>query len=303
MRFANVNGRSTLVTGSATGIDLARATGDESLADPRTALSRWEEITERAIGLDTGSPSPGATVTWSENDLLCPSPAPGQILCIGLNYVSHAVESGLAIPDHPFVFAKLTSSLAAPFGPVTVANDTIDWEAEVVVVIGKTAHRVPKSEAWGYVAGVTAGQDISDRSVQNRLGVNSQPTLGKSRPGYGPVGPFIATPDEFNDPDDISVSCTINGETVQSGSTRDLIFSIPKVVAYLSDVVVLRPGDLIFTGTPSGVGIGRTPPRFLNDGDVLETTVGGVGTMHHEIRAQQPGPTGAMTATQSGTKE
>ncbi|ATL32365.1 fumarylacetoacetate hydrolase family protein [Streptomyces formicae] len=303
MRFANVNGRSTLVTGSATGIDLARATGDESLADPRIALSRWEEVTERANGLGTGSPSPGATVTWSENDLLCPSPAPGQILCIGLNYVSHAVESGLAIPDHPFVFAKFTSSLAAPFGPVTIANDTIDWEAEVVVVIGKTAHRVPESEAWSHVAGVTAGQDVSDRSVQNRLGVNSQPTLGKSRPGYGPAGPYIATPDEFGDPDDISISCTINGETVQSGSTKDLIFSIPKVVSYLSDIVVLRPGDLIFTGTPSGVGIGRTPPRFLNDGDVLETTVDGVGTMRHEVSARQVGTAGARTASQPGSTE
>ncbi|MFJ7910405.1 fumarylacetoacetate hydrolase family protein [Kitasatospora sp. NPDC096204] len=303
MRFANVNGRSTLVTTSGTGIDLARATGDESLADPRTALSRWEEVTERAAGLDHGSLSPAANVTWSENNLLSPSPAPGQILCIGLNYMSHAVESGLAVPEHPFVFAKFTSSLAAPFGAVTLANDTIDWEAEVVVVIGRTAHRVPESEAWSHVAGITAGQDVSDRSVQNRLGVNSQPTLGKSRPGYGPVGPFIATPDEFDDRDDITVSCTINGETVQSGSTRDLIFSIPKVVSYLSDIVVLRPGDLIFTGTPSGVGIGRTPPRFLNDGDVLETSVDGVGTMRHEVRARHAGPAGTRTASQPGSTE
>ncbi|GCD95851.1 fumarylacetoacetate hydrolase family protein [Embleya hyalina] len=301
MRFANVNGRSTLVTGSATGIDLARAAGDESLADPHTALSRWEEVTARAGGLDRASLPPGASVTWSENDLLCPSPAPGQIICIGLNYVSHAVESGLAIPEHPFVFAKFVSALAGPFGPVTIVDDTADWEAEVVVVIGRTAHRVPESEAWGHVAGITAGQDISDRAVQNRLGVNSRPTLGKSRPGYGPVGPLIATPDEFDDRDDIGITCTVNGEIVQSGSTGDLIFDIPKVVAYLSDIVVLRPGDLIFTGTPSGVGIGRTPPRFLTDGDVLETTVEGVGTMRHEVCAQGPGPAGTKAATRSGS--
>ncbi|WP_439681074.1 fumarylacetoacetate hydrolase family protein [Embleya sp. MST-111070] len=302
MRFANVNGRSTLVTGRATGIDLARAAGDESLADPGTALSRWEEVTARTAGLDHGSPPPGASVTWSENDLLCPSPAPGQIICIGLNYVSHALESRLAIPEHPFVFAKFASSLAAPFGPVTIADDTVDWEAEVVVVIGRTAHRVLESEAWSHVAGITAGQDISDRSVQNRLGVNSQPTLGKSRPGYGPVGPFIVTPDEFDDRDDIGITCTVNGERVQSGSTGDLIFGIPKVIAYLSDIVVLRPGDLIFTGTPSGVGIGRTPARFLRDGDVLETTVEGVGTMRHEARTRPLGPAGNGTATRSGTK-
>ncbi|MFJ2241834.1 fumarylacetoacetate hydrolase family protein [Streptomyces sp. NPDC087859] len=296
MKFANINGRLTLVTGTLGGIDLARATGDDTLADPHIALSRWDEVTELAATVDQYGPSAGATIIWSQNDLLCPSPTPGQILCIGLNYATHAIESGLAIPEHPYVFSKLVSSLAAPYGSIGVPNPTIDWEAEVVVVIGKNSYQVPESEAWSHVAGIAAGQDISDRSVQSRLGVNSQPTFGKSRPGYGPVGPFIATLDEFDDPDDISVGCTINGETVQSGSTKDLIFSIPKLIAYLSGVVALRPGDLIFTGTPAGVGIGRTPPRFLSDGDVLETAVAGVGTMRHEIRAQQPRPARATAA-------
>lgn len=297
MKFANVNGRLTLVTGTDAGIDMSRAARDDRLADPHTALARWDEVTELAARLDQAPPPAGATVTWNQSDLLCPSPAPGQILCVGLNYATHAIESGIAIPDHPFVFSKFVSSLAAPYGSIGIPNHTIDWEAEVVAVIGKSAYKVPESDAWSHVAGIAAGQDISDRSVQNRLGANSQPTFGKSRPGYGPVGPFIATLDEFDDPDNISVGCTLNGETVQSGSTKDLVFSIPKLIAYLSDIVALRPGDLIFTGTPAGVGIGRTPPRFLNDGDVLETTVGGVGTMRHEVRAQQPCPARATAAT------
>ena len=190
------------------------------------------------------------------------------------------------MPDFPFVFAKMSSSLTGPFGDLVIGDsETIDWEVEAVVVIGREARNVKAGNAWDHIAGVTCGQDFSDRTIQWRTGPNRQTTLGKSLPGFGPTGPLLVTPDEYENPDDIELSCTVNGEERQHGRTADLIFDVPTLIEYLSAVTTLFPGDLIFTGTPEGVGIGRTPPLYLKAGDVVETFVHGAGSMRHVVKS------------------
>jgi 2-keto-4-pentenoate hydratase/2-oxohepta-3-ene-1,7-dioic acid hydratase in catechol pathway len=162
-------------------------------------------------------------------------------------------------------------------------SDSVDWEVELVVVIGASAHRVGAGDAWSVVAGLTAGQDLSDRQVQLRPPM-PQFSLGKSFPGFGPTGPWLVTTDELDDPDDLALSCSIDGEVMQSSRTSDLIFSVPRLIDALSHITPLLPGDLIFTGTPSGVGVARKPQRFLTAGSVLETRIEGIGTMTTTFR-------------------
>jgi 2,4-didehydro-3-deoxy-L-rhamnonate hydrolase len=279
MRFANHNGRLGLVVDGGI-VDVADASGGALPSRPAEALTRWDEVLRWA-----GSADQAAARPFDERELGAPSPEPGQVFAIGLNYAPHAAESGFTVPSHPFVFTKTTAALAGPFGELPLPSATIDWEVELVAVIGRTADTVRAEDAWAHIAGLTVGQDFSDREVQNRLGANSQPTLGKSRPGFAPTGPYLVTPDEFADPDDIPLSCVINGETVQSARTSELIFGVPRLVEYLSAVLPLQPGDLIFTGTPAGVGIGRTPAVYLRPGDVVETTVDGIGTIRQVATA------------------
>jgi 2-keto-4-pentenoate hydratase/2-oxohepta-3-ene-1,7-dioic acid hydratase in catechol pathway len=157
-------------------------------------------------------------------------------------------------------------------------SEHVDWEAELVVVIGRPAHAVAEKDAWSHVAGLTIGQDYSERALQV-AGDFPQYSLAKSFPGFAPIGPFLVTPDEFADPDDLSIECEINGESVQSGRTSAMIFGIPTLIARLSTVCTLHPGDLIFTGTPSGVGFARTPARYLSPGDVVTTRIEHLGEM------------------------
>ena len=187
----------------------------------------------------------------------------------------------MALPEVPIVFTKFPASLSGPFDDIAVVGGANDWEVELVAVIGRTADRVPKAHAWTYVAGVSIGQDISDRQLQFAAG--SQFSMGKSRRGYGPIGPWVVTPDELADPDDLALGCSVNGETVQDARTTDLIFDLPTLVAELSAVLPLLPGDVIFTGTPDGVGVARKPPRFLQPGDLLETWIEGIGTIRNRI--------------------
>jgi 2-keto-4-pentenoate hydratase/2-oxohepta-3-ene-1,7-dioic acid hydratase in catechol pathway len=161
------------------------------------------------------------------------------------------------------------------------ARQAIKFSVELVVVIGRTADRVDEADAWTHVAGLAIGQDISDRQLQFAAG--GQFSMGKSRRGYGPIGPWVATPDEFDNPDDLALGCSVNGEKMQDGRTSDLIFSVPALVAELSVVLPLLPGDTLFTGTPGGVGMARTPPRFLRTGDTLETWIEGIGTIRNRI--------------------
>jgi 2-keto-4-pentenoate hydratase/2-oxohepta-3-ene-1,7-dioic acid hydratase in catechol pathway len=178
--------------------------------------------------------------------------------------------------------------LAGPFDDVEIVGEAIDWEAELVAVIGTTADRVSEAHAWSHVAFLSVGQDISDRHLQFAAG--AQFSLGKSRRGYGPIGPWLVSVDEFDNPDDLALGCSVNGETVQDARTTDMIFNIPRTLADLSSVLPLLPGDVIFTGTPAGVGICAQPARFLTPGDVLETWVEGVGTIRNQAVAAASAP-------------
>jgi len=197
---------------------------------------------------------------------------------IGLNYVAHALEGPWGVPEVPAVFTKYPTCIVGAREQVAIPAPTTDWEVELVVVMGRRAHGVAAADAWPYVAGLTIGQDISERTLQ-RSGNVPQFGLGKSYPGFGPMGPWLVTPDEFANPDDLSISCTLNGETMQDSRTADLVFGVPRLVEYLSGVLPLLPGDVIFTGTPSGVGAGRKPQRFLQPGEVLVSSIEGIGSL------------------------
>ena len=178
------------------------------------------------------------------------------------------------------VFSKFPSSITGPNADVPLPKPTVDWEAELVIVVGTEAHRVSEDKAWSYLAGVMGGQDFSERDRQMAA---SQWGLAKSYPAFGPTGPWLVTPDELTDPDDIEISCSVNGERVQHARTSRMIYSVPQIVAELSSFCTLYPGDLIFTGTMAGVGFIRKPPRYLKPGDIVETDVVGVGRMRNQM--------------------
>jgi 2-keto-4-pentenoate hydratase/2-oxohepta-3-ene-1,7-dioic acid hydratase in catechol pathway len=202
------------------------------------------------------------------------------VFAIGLNYRDHALESNLAVPDtFPPVFTKFRTALSGPITTVVLPpGGNVDWEVELVVVIGRRAERVAAADAWSHVAGLTAGQDISERITQ-LAGPAPQFSLGKSFPGFAPIGPWVVTVDEFGDPDDIELQCAIGEEILQKGRTSGFLFGVPALIEGLSRVTPLLPGDIIFCGTPAGVGIGRDPQRFLQPGDVLVSQVSGIGEL------------------------
>jgi len=270
MRVANVGGR--LAVGHAGGwVDVAEASGGQFSPDPQAIYDRWDEF----VAWVSGSL---ATATASATGALGnPVPAPQQVIAIGLNYREHAAESNLAVPEHPVVFTKFQSSLAGPGAVVQLPSDGVDWEVELVVVVGRQAHKVPVEKGWDYVAGLTVGQDLSWREVQGR-GPAPQFAIGKSYPGFSPVGPYVVTPDEFADKDDLAISCSLDGEVLQDGRTSDLIFPVAELVSRLSESLTLFPGDVIFTGTPKGVGMGRTPQRFLVPGRLV-SSIEGIGDL------------------------
>jgi 2-keto-4-pentenoate hydratase/2-oxohepta-3-ene-1,7-dioic acid hydratase in catechol pathway len=272
MKLANLDGRLVLVLADGV-VDVANATGNRFGPDPMTAFDDWTTFIDWAAGVTE------STAPLDESQLCCPVPLPRQVFGIGLNYRSHAEESGMAVPDVPATFTKFPASLAGPFDDIEIIGNTVDWEVELVVVIAVEADRVVEADAWRYIAGLTVGQDISDRTLQFAAGM--QFSLGKSRRGYGPMGPWIVTPDEVPDPDDLALGCSVDGETVQDARTSDLIFSVPRLVAELSAVLPLLPGDIIFTGTPAGVGMTRQPPRSLQPGQTLESWIEGIGTIRN----------------------
>lgn len=261
--------------------DLARAAGDDTLADPLEAVGRFDELHALTERCRSGAAGP-ADGDVAGAPLDAPVPRPGQIFAIGLNYADHAAESGMAAPPAPLTFTKFASSIAGPTAEVPLSGAQVDWEVEVVAVIGRPCSRVAADDAWDVVAGLTLGQDISDRTVQ-LTGTPPQFSLGKSFPNYSPIGPALVSVDSFADPDDLGLWCDVNGERMQESRTSQLIFSIPTLVAYLSSICTLEPGDLIFTGTPSGVGMGRG--RFLVDGDVITSGAEGMGELRNPCTA------------------
>ncbi|PXX71513.1 2-keto-4-pentenoate hydratase/2-oxohepta-3-ene-1,7-dioic acid hydratase in catechol pathway [Nocardia tenerifensis] len=284
MRIANYNERAALLVGPRAEprvLDIA-AISDGRFGPDLPALYRdWADFLGWTASLSTDSQG----IPLDRRLLGAPSPSPRQVFAVGLNYHAHAAESGFASPtDLPPVFTKYVSAFTGPDTEVTLPEGgNVDWEVELVVVIGREGRRVDASAAWGHVAGLTVGQDISERVSQLR-GPAPQFGLGKSFPGFAPQGPWLVTPDEFDDPGDLELGCTLDGEEVQKGRTRDLIFDVPALISALSRTVTLYPGDVVFTGTPSGVGVGRDPQRFVQPGQRLHSWIEGIGELNQTFR-------------------
>lgn len=278
MRIANLAGRLVLITADGA-VDVEKASNGLFSCDPQAVYDRWAQFRTWAELADHGG-----AVPFDPLDLGAPAPAPRQLLACGLNYREHISEAGFTPPEGmPPVFTKFATSLTGPVTEVTLPRGGhTDWEVELVVVLGRRAHGVAEAEAWDHVAGLTVGQDLSERILQMD-GPAPQFSLGKSYPGFTPTGPWLVTPDEFDDPDDLELTCAVNGEEVQRDRTRHLIFSVPALVSRLSRVLPLLPGDVLFTGTPAGVGLGRRPQRWLTDGDELVSSVEGIGELRQRF--------------------
>jgi 2-keto-4-pentenoate hydratase/2-oxohepta-3-ene-1,7-dioic acid hydratase in catechol pathway len=276
MKIANLSGRAQAVLDGRL-VDVEKASGGRLPADPMALIPRLGELGDLSI--------PDDAPALEGVRLGPPVPRPSKILAIGLNYRGHAEESGLQLPDEPVVFTKLPSALCGPTDDIVVPGGRVrvDWEAELVVCIGRGGRRIAQSDAWSHVAGVSGGQDVSDREEQFRA--LRQFTMAKSFDTYAPLGPVLVSPDELADPDDLKVECRVDGEVVQSSRTSDLIFPVPELISWISRVCTLEAGDLIYTGTPSGVGDSRQPPRYLAPGSVVETEVEGAGVMRNPVVA------------------
>ncbi len=270
LRFATYQGRAQLVVGKGTHcVDLEQVSNGLFTSDPMQAFARWAELREFANSItEAGEP-------LDPTSLDAPSPRPKQLFGIGLNYRAHAMETGATIPPSPLTFTKFVSAINSPFGDIQISQTTVDWEAELVVVIATGGRDIDIASAWEHVAGVCVGQDISDRALQNA----TQPpqfNLGKSRQGYAPFGPWVTDSANLSNRDALRLTCLLNGQEVQNSLTDDLIFPVDYLISYLSSIVELFPGDVIYTGTPSGVGVARKPPQFLGTGDILISTIEGV---------------------------
>jgi 2-keto-4-pentenoate hydratase/2-oxohepta-3-ene-1,7-dioic acid hydratase in catechol pathway len=276
MKIANVSGRAHLVVDGKL-VDVEKASGGRFPADPMELTPQLGDLTDL--------PVPDDAPALDGTQLAPPVPRPSKILAIGLNYRGHAEESGLQLPDEPVVFTKLPSALCGASDDIVVPGGRVrvDWEAELVVCIGRGGRRIATGDAWSHVAGVTGGQDVSDREEQFRA--LRQFTMAKSFDTYAPLGPVLVSPDELADPDDLKIECRVDGEVVQSSRTSDLIFPVPELIAWISRICTLEAGDLIYTGTPGGVGDSREPPRYLGAGNVVETEVEGVGVMRNPVVA------------------
>ena len=285
MRFANLQGRGVIVVADATGtdhvIDIERATDGRLGSDP----SVYVDLAHHPLLADIAAAVSADDAPVLDLALLgAPVPRPPKGLGVGLNYRSHAIESGRELPTEPHLFGKTDNCVAGPFDDIIApaGRHEIDFEAEVVIAFGRTCKAATEADAWSYIAGVTAGQDISDRGEQFRPPIK-QFTIAKSYDTFGPIGPFLVTPDEFADRDALDLTGVVSGQVMQQTNTSDLIFGIPALVVWLSRFMTFGPGDLVWTGTPGGLGEARTPQRFLVDGDVVETTVSGVGTMRNRV--------------------
>ena len=272
MRLGNLRGRAVLLSRDLSrGADLESASAGRFGADPMQALANWDALREFAASVElSGAPEIDAASLGPS------SPRPRAVFGIGLNYRDHAAEAGLPIPTEPLVFTKFPSCLVGPRSDVILFGDRVDWEAELVVVIGRRAESVGEARALEFVAGFCCGQDVSDRKLQ----FASQPpqfSLGKSRATFGPIGPALVSLDELATPLDLAITCDLDAERMQSSRTSQLVFGVPELIAYLSRHCELLPGDLIFTGTPGGVGSIRK--RYLKPGETLRTEIEGVGTL------------------------
>ncbi len=268
--------------------------GKQGLEKPGLQLANEQKIDVSAFGMDYdeaffGNGGIEKLKSWlEENQKDCPVVdettrlgvplvRPSKIVCVGLNYAKHAAESGMDLPTEPVLFFKATSALTGPYDDIIIPKGSTktDWEVELAVVIGKKASYVSKDQALQHIAGYVLHNDVSERAFQ--LEGTGQWVKGKSCDTFAPMGPFIATADEIPDPNNLRLWLTVNGELLQDSSTADFIFNIQELVSYISQYMTLLPGDIISTGTPSGVGLGLNPPRYLKEGDIVELGIEGLG--------------------------
>lgn len=280
VRLLNVEGRAAVQVGDGVA-DVERVSNGRFTADPMAALAAWDAFVSWATGLAPGA----ATGALREETLGPPVPRPAKVYGIGINYRAHAAEAGLEVPASPVVFTKFPNCIAGPHADVVLSSGFVDWEVELVVVIGRRGRAIAEADALAHVAGYTVGQDVSDRKMQF-ADKPPQFSMGKSLDGYGPIGPALVTLDAFRDPNDLGLTCDVGGNRVQDGRTSDLIFPVAALVEFLSRRSTLESGDLIFTGTPSGVGSTRNPRRYLQPGEEIVSTIEGIGTMRNRCAAE-----------------
>ncbi|MBI3860640.1 MAG: fumarylacetoacetate hydrolase family protein [Planctomycetia bacterium] len=280
-----------LATISTSGGNRVVAVRDDKFIDLCAADPGLPPSLKELLALDTGfvrsrsAAEKGFTAgKFISGKLLAPVQRPDKVICIGLNYRDHAAESGMEPPPEPVVFSKFSQTVIGPEDSIRLPPvcHQVDYEAELVVVIGRRGKRIPRTEAANYVAGYMNGNDVSARDWQLQK-PGKQWLLGKTPDTFAPTGPWLVTADEVPNSGNLSVKLRLNGETMQNSTTRELIFAVDELIAYVSQIVTLEPGDLIFTGTPPGVGMARKPPVFLKAGDVCEVEIAGLGVLKNPV--------------------
>lgn len=278
MRLANVNGRGSVIIDNRV-VDVEEATDGSISSDPMELADNLNHPVLSELTLNDDSPE------LNELTLGPPIPNPGKIIAIAINYRSHAEEAKKEIPTEPHVMAKFPTCVTGPYSDIPMRDlEMVDYEAELVLVIGKSGLSISKLNAWEHIAGIMLGNDVSDRNEQFRLPLK-QFSMAKSYDHFGPTGPVLVTSDGFDNPEDLSISLNVDGEQRQNARTGDFIFSIPVLIEWLSRYVTLNKGDLIFTGTPGGVGDSMDPPTYIRDGQVVEVTLEGVGSLRNRFIA------------------
>ena len=281
MRFANASGRGSLVL-DGRAVDVGEASGGALGSDPMLLADLANHPQLRALAAEV---DPSGWPSIEGADLGPPVPRPGKIIALALNYRSHAIEAGRDIPTEPHVMAKFPTCICGPDDDVPIHDlQMVDYEVELVLAIGRRCKGLAAADAWNHVSGVTCGNDVSDRNEQFRPPVR-QFSLAKSYDAFGPIGPTMVTPDGVADPDDLALSCRVDGELRQQARTSDFIFPVGYLLAWLSRYVTLEVGDLIFTGTPGGVGDSMDPPSYLRDGHVVEMEIEGIGRLRNRFVA------------------
>ncbi|KUM25496.1 2-hydroxyhepta-2,4-diene-1,7-dioate isomerase [Mesorhizobium loti] len=240
------------------------------------SLEMLSKLDPKSLPAVSGKPRIGACVAGT-----------GKFICIGLNYSDHAAETGATVPPEPIIFMKASSAIVGPDDDVLIPRGSVktDWEVELGVVIGKTTKYVSEADALDYVAGYCVAHDVSERAFQAER--QGQWTKGKSCDTFGPIGPWLVTKDEIADPQNLKMWLTVNGRTMQNGSTKTMVYGVKYLVSYLSQFMSLQPGDIISTGTPPGVGLGMKPPVFLKPGDVVELGIEGMGQQKQTFKADE----------------
>lgn len=270
IRLANLSGRSVLLHGERC-LDVEKRSNGRLPADPTAAVYQWDALAQWGSGLREGD----FDAAFDPAALGVPVPRPAKVFAVGLNYRAHAKEANLPQPNQPMIFTKFPNCLTGPRADVVLSSPFVDWEVELVVVIGRSGRRIPEARALEYVAGYSVGQDISDRMLQ----FSDNPpqfSMGKSIDTFGPLGPAVVSLDAFKDPNDLALSCDVGSERMQESRTSDLIFGVQPLIEFLSRHCTLEPGDLIFTGTPEGVGP-------LVRGDAVAGEVDGVGKLAFKV--------------------